>query len=145
MKILVLNGPNLNLLGIRQPEIYGEKTYADLCKTIEEYAEKINVSVNIMQSNHEGEMVDILQAARGNYDGVVLNAAAYTHTSVALLDALLSVGLPTVEVHLSDLTKRDKFRQISWIRSACIDTVMGLGFDGYLKAMDLLKARENEN
>lgn len=141
MKILVLNGPNLNLLGIRQPEIYGDKSYTDLCEAIYDHAAEIGISVKILQSNHEGEMVDIIQAAREKYDGIVLNAAAYTHTSVALLDALLTVGLPTVEVHLTDLAKRDKFRQTSFIRQACFDTVMGLGFDGYLKALDKLKEK----
>ena len=138
MKILVLNGPNLNLLGIREPEIYGNRSYEDLCKLIETHAAARGVSVEIRQTNHEGVLVDRIQAARGNFDGIVLNPAGYTHTSVAILDAVVASGVPTVEVHLSDLSRREPFRQISYVRSACIATIMGRGFAGYLEAIDLL-------
>lgn len=138
MKILVLNGPNLNMLGIREPQIYGENTYDDLCDMISNYAFEIGVEVEIYQSNHEGGLVDKIQSAYGNFDGIVINPAAYTHTSVALLDALKSVGIPTVEVHISDLSKREDFRQISFVRNYCFATISGQGFAGYLKAIDLL-------
>lgn len=138
MKILVLNGPNLNLLGIREPEIYGNRSYEDLCKLIETHAAARGVTVEIRQTNHEGVLVDRIQAARGNFDGIVLNPAGYTHTSVAILDAVTAAGVPTVEVHLSDLSRREPFRQISYVRSACIATIMGRGFAGYLEAIDLL-------
>ena len=138
MKILVLNGPNLNMLGIREPQIYGENTYDDLCNMICDYAFEIGVEVEIYQSNHEGDLVDKIQSAYGNFDGIVINPAAYTHTSVALLDALKSVGIPAVEVHISDLSKREDFRQISLVRNYCFATISGEGFSGYLKAIDLL-------
>lgn len=139
MKILVLNGPNLNLLGVREPEIYGNQTYEDLCKLIETHAAAIHVEVAIHQSNHEGDLVDWIQEARGCFDGIVLNPAAYTHSSVALLDAVLAVQLPTVEVHISDPSKREPFRRISYVRAACVKTIAGHGFAGYLEAMDYLK------
>lgn len=139
MKVLVINGPNLNMLGIREPEIYGNKTYKDLQDKIFDYCEKNGDYAEIYQSNHEGDLVDKIQSAYQKFDGIVINPAAYTHTSVALLDAVKSVGLPTVEVHISDVSTREDFRQISYIRKACIKTVMGLGFDGYLKAIDILK------
>lgn len=142
MKILILNGPNLNLLGIREPEIYGSQTYDDLCKRIEAHAVLRSLQVEIRQSNHEGVLVDWIQGARGCFDAIVLNPAAYTHSSVALLDAVLAVGIPTVEVHISDLTNREAFRQISYVRQACVKTIMGRGFSGYLEAMDYLKEGE---
>lgn len=138
MNILVLNGPNLNLLGLREPELYGSETYAELCEKITAHAARCGVTVDIVQSNHEGVLVDRIQAARGAYDGIVFNPAAYTHTSVALLDALLAVRIPTVEVHISDLSGREAFRQISYIRPACLAAVIGHGTDGYLEAIDLL-------
>ncbi|MBP3692682.1 MAG: type II 3-dehydroquinate dehydratase [Clostridia bacterium] len=140
MKLLVINGPNLNMLGIREPDIYGSDTYKDLCDMIEDHANIIGVQVEIYQSNHEGDLVDKIQAAYGNFDGIVINPAAYTHTSVALLDALKSVGIPTVEVHISDVSRREDFRQISFVRSACIATIAGHGFNGYLEAMNILLA-----
>lgn len=138
MKILVINGPNLNMLGIREPDIYGKNTYADLCELITDYADKKGVEVKLFQSNHEGALVDEIQAAYGNFDGIVINPAAYTHTSVAILDAVKSVGIPTVEVHISAVETREDFRQVSFVREACIKTITGLGFDGYLKAIDTL-------
>jgi len=138
MKLLILNGPNLNLLGIREPEIYGSLSYAELCARIEAHAKTLGVEVEIFQSNHEGALIDRLHAARGEADGVVFNPAAYTHTSIALLDALLAVRIPTVEVHLTDLGKREPFRQTSYLRAACVKTIMGRGADGYLEAMDYL-------
>lgn len=138
MKILVINGPNLNMLGIREPDIYGNSTYADLCKLITDYADEKNVEVKLFQSNYEGAIVEEIQKAYSNFDGIVINPAAYTHTSVAILDALKSVGLPTVEVHISKVESREDFRQISYVRQACIQTITGLGFDGYLRAIDTL-------
>jgi len=138
MKILVLNGPNLNLLGTREPGIYGNSTYNDLKKMIEDHCEKKNIYVEIKQTNHEGVLVDEIQNALGNFDGIVINPAAYTHTSVAILDAAKAVNLPMVEVHISDVSKREDFRQISYIRSACIKTIAGKGFRGYLEAIDFL-------
>lgn len=138
MKILVINGPNINMLGIREPDIYGKNTYADLCKLITDYAENKGVEIELFQSNHEGALVDKIQAAYGCFDGIVINPAAYTHTSVAILDAVKSVGIPTVEVHISAVETREDFRQVSYIRAACIKTITGLGFDGYLKAIDTL-------
>ena len=145
MKILVLNGPNLNMLGIREPEIYGSNTYEDLCDLIECYAKEKRIAVDIFQSNHEGDLIDEIQDAYSEYDGIVINPAAFTHTSVALLDALKAVGIPAVEVHISDVSKREDFRQISFVREYCFETVQGLGFDGYLKAIDLLLENENDN
>ena len=138
MKILVINGPNLNMLGIREPAIYGSQNYAALCTLIENHAAEKNVEVRIFQSNHEGAIVDEIQAAYGNFDGIVINPAAYTHTSVAILDALKSVGLPATEVHISDVSKREDFRQISYAGMACEKSFIGLGFDGYLRAIDYL-------
>ena len=143
MKILVINGPNLNMLGIREPDIYGKNTYADLCELITDYADKKGVEVKLFQSNHEGALVDEIQAAYGNFDGIVINPAAYTHTSVAILDAVKSVGIPTVEVHISALETREDFRQVSFVRKACIKTITGLGFDGYLRAIDTLTQNGN--
>jgi len=141
MKILVLNGPNLNLLGTREPEIYGRGTYADLCRKIEEHAAREGVEAEIRQTNHEGVLVDWIQEAAGQFDGIVLNPAAYTHTSVALLDALRAVGVPAVEVHLSDVEGREDFRKRSYVRAACIATIAGRGAEGYLEAVSLLKER----
>lgn len=138
MKILVINGPNLNMLGIREPEIYGSASYSDLCEMIKKYCDEKNINVELYQSNHEGDMVDKIQSAYGNTDGIVINPGAYTHTSIALLDAVKSVGIPTVEVHISDPDLREDFRKISYIRAACVNTIKGLGFDGYLKAIDFL-------
>ncbi len=140
MNILVLNGPNLNLLGIREPEIYGGRTYDDLVVMIEEKAKSMGISVEVRQTNHEGVLVDWIQEARGKFDGIVINPAAYTHTSVAILDAAKAVGLPMVEVHTSDVSRREDFRQVSYIRAACIKTIAGKGFEGYLEAMEYLKA-----
>ena len=139
MKILVLNGPNLNMLGIREPEIYGKKTYKDLCDTINAYAIESGIEVRIFQSNHEGALVDKIQEAYGKFDGIVINPAAYTHTSVALLDALKAVGIPAVEVHISDVSSREDFRKSSFVRAACVKTVTGRGFEGYTQAIDFLK------
>lgn len=138
MKILILNGPNINMLGIREPEIYGGKTYADLCEMIKNYATQKVLEIELFQSNHEGDLVDAIQKAYGVFDGIVFNPAAYTHTSVALLDALKAVHIPTVEVHISDVRKREEFRQISYVRAACVKTISGHGFDGYLEAIDYL-------
>ena len=145
MKLLILNGPNLNLLGSREPEQYGTGSYEELCCLIRRHADALGVEVDILQSNHEGALVDAIQEARGVYGGIVLNPAAYTHTSVALLDALKAVRIPTVEVHISDVTKREAFRQVSYVRAACIATITGHGFRGYLEAMDLLLADGEES
>ena len=139
MKILVLNGPNLNFLGIREPEVYGKGTYEDLVALIEDHAASRGVDVKCLQTNHEGVLVDAVQIAyREAYDGIILNPGAYTHTSIALLDAVKAVGIPTVEVHISDLSTREDFRQKSYVREACVKTIMGRGFEGYLDAMDFL-------
>ena len=139
MKILVLNGPNLNMLGTREPAIYGSGTYDDLQQMIRTHAEKCGVEVLFYQSNHEGALVDAIQQAYfDGVDGIVFNPGAYTHTSVALLDALKTVGIPTVEVHISNVAKREDFRQISYVRAACVATVMGKGFTGYTEALDIL-------
>ncbi len=138
MKLLVINGPNLNMLGIREPSIYGKNTYADLVGMIEEHAKKLGVDIECYQSNHEGCLVDKIQEAYGRIDGIVINPGAYTHTSVAILDALKSVGIPAVEVHISDVDSREEFRKISYITSYCVKRITGKGFDGYLEAMDFL-------
>lgn len=138
MRILVINGPNINMLGIREPEIYGKASYQDLIDTIQEAALPMGVEVAFFQSNHEGAIVDEIQRALGTYDGIVINPAAYTHTSVAILDALKSVGIPTVEVHISDVSQREDYRQVSYVREACIATVMGKGFAGYVEGMEML-------
>ena len=138
MKILVLNGPNINMLGLREPKIYGKENYAALLSKIQSYANERGITVKIVQSNHEGVLVDEIQAAYAVYDGIVINPAAYTHTSIALLDALKAVSLPAVEVHISDVSKREDFRQISYVREACIATISGHGTDGYLEAIDIL-------
>lgn len=138
MRLLVINGPNLNMLGVREPDIYGKNTYADLCGMIESYAAEKGVEVKLFQSNHEGAIVDEIQAALGRFDGIVINPAAYTHTSVAILDALKAVALPAVEIHISDVSARESFRQISYAGMACEKSFIGLGFEGYLRAIDYL-------
>lgn len=144
MKILVLNGPNLNMLGIREPGIYGSETYRDLLEKIAAHAQTRGVSVDCFQSNHEGALVDRIQEAYGNTDGIIINPGAYTHTSIALLDAVKAVGIPTVEVHISDVARREPFRSVSYIRAACVGSIIGHGTDGYLEAMDLLIERSHE-
>ena len=141
MHILVLNGPNLSMLGIREPGIYGAQTYQDLVRMIEEKAEALGISVDVRQTNHEGALVDWIQEAYGRCDGIIINPAAYTHTSVAILDAVKAVSIPTVEVHISDVSKREDFRQVSYIRQACVKTIAGHGFAGYLEAMEYLVKR----
>ena len=138
MKILVINGPNLNLLGKREPDIYGREDYNALVDMIELHAKEIGVEVGIFQSNHEGDIVDCIQDALGDFDAIVINPAAYTHTSVAIADAIKAVALPAVEVHISDVSSREPFRQISYVRDVCVATVSGHGFKGYLEAMDIL-------
>jgi len=144
MKILVMNGPNINMLGLREPEVYGTQNYASLCNLIETYAKANDIEVEIFQSNHEGALVDCIQQAYGIYDGIVINPAAYTHTSVALLDALKAVSIPAVEVHISDVSKREAFRQVSYVRNYCELTITGHGFDGYTEAMAYLKEKYGE-
>ena len=139
MKLLVINGPNLNLLGLREPAIYGSQSFAELQDFIRAAAAEAGVEVALFQSNHEGAIVDAIQAAYGTADGIVINPAAYTHTSVAILDALKAVALPAVEVHLSDVSAREAFRQISYAGMACVKTYMGLGFEGYRQAILYLK------
>lgn len=138
MKILVINGPNLNMLGFREPDIYGKNTYSDLMELISNYAKEKNITVEFYQSNHEGDIVDKIQKAYNNFDGIVINPAAYTHTSVAILDALKAVALPTVEVHISDINEREEFRKFSYVSLYAQKTICGLGFDGYLRAIDCL-------
>lgn len=142
MKILVINGPNLNMLGIREPAIYGTNTYQDLCDMVEAEANRLGVEVELFQSNHEGALVDAIQAAFGDANGIVINPGAYTHTSIALLDAVRTVGIPTVEVHISDPDTREEFRRISYIRQGCVATIKGHGLKGYLEAMELLVQRK---
>ncbi len=138
MKLLVINGPNLNLLGVREPDIYGKTGYGELCEMIRSHCESRGVEVSFIQSNHEGDLVDAIQSAYGAADGIVINPGAYTHTSIALLDAVKAVGVPTVEVHISDPDRREEFRRVSYIRAACAATVKGEGLGGYLRAVDLL-------
>ena len=140
MKIFVINGPNLNMLGIREPDHYGKETYADLTAKIQDHCERKNVEVELFQSNHEGALVDEIQRAYGRADGIVINPGAYTHTSIALLDGVKSVNIPTVEVHISRVEEREDFRQISYIRLACVKTITGHGTNGYLEAIDYLIA-----
>ena len=139
MKIYVINGPNLNMLGIREPDKYGKQSYDELIHLIEDHCKMAGIEVECYQSNHEGDLVDKIQEAYfKNIDGIVINPGAYTHTSVALLDALKSVSIPTVEVHISDLSAREDFRQISYIRAACVKTISGHGLGGYIEAIDFL-------
>ena len=139
MKFLVINGPNLNLLGLREPDIYGRQDFHALEQFIRETCERAEVEVELFQSNHEGAIVDAIQSAFGRIDGIVINPAAYTHTSVAILDALKAVRIPAVEVHLSDISKRESFRQISYAGMACVKSYVGLGFEGYRQAILYLK------
>lgn len=138
MKLLMINGPNLNMLGIREPDIYGKQNYASLVELIEKKALSLGIEVTVFQSNHEGCIVDEIQKAYGVFDGIVINPAAYTHTSVAIPDALKAVGIPTVEVHISDINSREEFRRHSFTSCACELTIAGKGFDGYLEAMEHL-------
>lgn len=139
MKLLVINGPNINMLGIREPGVYGSQSYAELLRLLDEWAKQLNVEMEHFQSNHEGSIVDKIQAAYGVFDGIVINPAAYTHTSVAILDALKAVAIPAVEIHISDVASREDFRQISYAGRACVHTIMGQGLDGYRQAMVYLK------
>ena len=141
MKILVINGPNINMLGIREPDIYGKENFAALLRLLEDTAAAEGIVVQQYQSNHEGCIVDTIQSAYGRFDGIVINPAAYTHTSIAILDALKAVGLPAVEVHISDVSKREAFRQVSYPGMACEKTVMGLGLEGYRQAILYLKKK----
>ena len=138
MKILVLNGPNINMLGIREPDIYGKQTFANLLELLNQWANEYSIEITQYQSNHEGCLVDQIQAALGNFDAIIINPAAYTHTSVAILDALKSVSLPTVEVHISDVDSRESFRQFSYTAMACERTIKGQGIDGYRQAIAYL-------
>ena len=139
MKILVVNGPNLNMLGTREPAHYGRETYTDLLEKIQIHCDRKGVDVAFYQSNHEGDLVDKIQSAYGTADGIVINPGAYTHTSIAILDAVKAVSLPTVEVHISKVEEREEFRQVSYVRLACVKTVTGHGTDGYLEAIDFLE------
>ena len=139
MTFLIINGPNLNMLGLREPDIYGKQDYAALCELCRTTCEENGITEELFQSNHEGAIVDAIQAAYGKVDGIVINPAAYTHTSIAILDALKAVGIPAVEVHISDVKQREDFRQISYAGKACIKTYMGLGFEGYRQAILYLK------
>ena len=141
MKILVLNGPNINMLGIREPEVYGRETFADLLALLERTAREEQVEIRQYQSNHEGDLVDKIQGAYGVCDGIVINPAAYTHTSIAILDALKAVGIPAVEVHISDVKSREDFRQVSYAGMACCKTIAGHGIEGYREAILYLKKR----
>lgn len=138
MKIRVINGPNINMLGIREPDIYGRTTYADLENMIYDYCKDFDIEVDVLQSNHEGDLVDMIQECYQDADGIVINPGAYTHTSIAILDAAKSVGLPVVEVHISKVEEREDFRQVSYIRHACVKTITGHGVNGYLEAIDFL-------
>lgn len=138
MKILVINGPNINMLGIREPDVYGKQTYKDLVDTVTSHAEKLGIQIECYQSNHEGDLVDKIQLAFGNTDGIIINPGGYTHTSVAILDAVKAVSIPTVEVHISDVPSREEFRQLSYIRLAAVKTITGHGIHGYTEAIDYL-------
>ena len=143
MKLLVINGPNLNMLGIREPDIYGRQTYQDLVNYVNQICARKGIDCQVFQSNHEGDIVDKIQAAYGNTDGIVINPAAYTHTSVAILDALKAVCIPAVEVHLSDVNSRESFRHISYAGMACEKTYAGFGFEGYKMAIEYLEGKNN--
>ena len=145
MKILVINGPNLNMLGVREPQIYGSNSYKSLVKKITGFCVDNDIIVKVFQSNYEGKIVDEIQNAYNKFDGIVINPAAYTHTSVAILDALKAVAIPTVEVHISDVDSREEFRKISYVRLACLKTISGKGFDGYIEAIEFLRDYINEN
>lgn len=140
MNILIINGPNLNLLGIREPDVYGKNTYNDLVNIVTDHAKRNNINIEIKQSNHEGQIIDFLHEAYFNkVDGIILNAGAYTHYSYAIHDAISSINIPTVEVHLSDITKRESFRQISVIKDVCVTSIIGKGINSYIEALDYLK------
>ena len=139
MKILVINGPNINMLGIREPDIYGNTSYKGLLNSIKEWSDDNGIDTECYQSNHEGDIVDKIQSAPGVYDGIVINPAAYTHTSVAILDALKAVSIPAVEVHISDINEREEFRHISYAGKACFEHIIGKGLQGYIDALDILK------
>ena len=136
MNVLVINGPNINMLGIREPDVYGKQNFKALENFIRESADGLGLTVKLFQSNHEGEIVDVIQSAYGIFDGIVINPAAYTHTSVAILDALKAVGIPTVEVHISDINSREEFRRFSYVSMVAKKTICGLGFEGYKKALE---------
>ncbi len=144
MKILVINGPNMNMLGIREPEIYGKENYAALCEKIEKHGKENGIEVKLFQSNSEGAIVDEIQSACGSFDGIVINPAAYTHTSIAIPDALKAVGIPAAEVHISDVDSREDYRRVNFVRCACVYSVAGHGFDGYLEAIDYLCQKFSE-
>lgn len=143
MKIRVINGPNINMLGIREPDIYGKDTYAGLLEMIKAHCDDKGIEVECLQSNHEGDLVDYIQQSYGKYDGIVINPGAYTHTSIAILDAAKAVSIPMVEVHISDVSKREDYRQISYIREACVKTITGHGTNGYIEAIDYLSELGN--
>lgn len=143
MKVMVINGPNINMLGIREPDIYGKDNFKTLQKTIKDYCKKEGIKVSLYQSNHEGDLVDCIQKCFKKYDGIVINPGAYTHTSVALLDALKAVQIPTVEVHISKVDEREDFRQISYVRKFAFETITGKGIAGYTEAITLLKSKQN--
>lgn len=138
MKIKVINGPNINMLGIREPGIYGSENYETLCNNIKAFALENNIEVELYQSNHEGDLVDQIQDCYGKFDGIVINPGAYTHTSIAILDAAKAVKIPVVEVHISKVEEREDFRQVSYIRAACVKTITGHGINGYIEAMQFL-------
>lgn len=144
MKIVVINGPNINMLGIREPDIYGHTSYAQLCCMLQDHAAAQGIELDIYQSNHEGDLIDRIQAAYGEADGIVINPGAYTHTSIALPDAVKAVGLPAVEVHISDPDTREDYRKIDYIREACVKTITGRGVKGYIDAMQFLIEKESE-
>lgn len=145
MKIAVINGPNINFLGIREPEIYGAETYNELCDRIKKYSSNCKIDVDLFQSNREGEIIDYIQSCYNNTDGIIINPAAYTHTSIAIRDALIAVAIPAVEIHISDVDNREPFRRINYIRDICIGHVAGQGTDGYLKAIDMITEYLHEN
>lgn len=144
MKVLIINGPNLNFLGIRQPEVYGKQTYKDLVEYIEKSAKELNINIECFQSNHEGAIIDKIQEAYNIFDGIIINAGAYTHYSIAIMDALKSVNIPTVEVHLSDIYQREEYRHVSYIKEASFLSIVGLGFEGYKKALEALLNKEEK-
>ena len=144
MKILVINGPNLNMLGIREPGLYGNENLDALCERIREKCDSLGMDCEFYQSNHEGDLVDRIQQAYGKCDGIIINAGAYTHTSIAILDALKAVGIPTVEVHLTDINEREPFRRLSYVSYYAMKTIVGKGFDGYIEAVEILNEKYNK-
>lgn len=145
MKILVINGSNINMVGIREPGIYGKNTFSDLLNMLKETGEKLGIEITQYQSNHEGDLVDKIQWAYGKIDGIVINPGAYTHTSIAILDALKAVSIPAVEVHISDVDSRESFRQISYVGMACEKTIKGQGLNGYIQAIQYLNGKYGSN